>query len=70
VLMLYHEIKFLNDKNSSCEVGRNGRRRKLGTPFDKKTEENVEIVSKIVRKDRRLNIEMIVEMANMKEETV
>jgi hypothetical protein len=42
----------------------------LGRPSTSKTEENVEKTSGIVRKDRRLSIRMIAEMANMDRETI
>jgi hypothetical protein len=39
-----------------------------GHPLASKTEENIEKTSEIVQKDRRLSIQMIVEMANMDKE--
>jgi hypothetical protein len=43
---------------------------RLGPPSTSKTEENVEKISEIVQKDRRLSIQMIAEMVNMDKETV
>jgi DNA-binding Lrp family transcriptional regulator len=42
----------------------------LGCSSTSKTEENVEKISEILQKDRRLSIQMIAEMVNMDKETV
>jgi transposase len=56
--------RFMEDREEVEDDERPGR------PSTSKTEENVEKISEIVRKDRRLSIRMISEMVNMDKETV
>jgi hypothetical protein len=70
VITLCHARGFFKGTNGSWDVGMKWKTTRSRRPSATKTEQSVEKISEIVRKDLRLSIRMIAEMVNTDKEMV